>query len=177
MSRSLEDVVRYVAVDPVLGVYTRSVFPYIRDREEEACRRNKLPLSVLFIDVDSLKMVNDMFGHDAGDRLLRTIVSVLTRVLRRADIIVRWGGDEFIVLLHATEKGARVVKERIQRELESVHVELASGDYIKPSVSIGIAGVNMEEGCDIEEAIKRADADMYAEKRRKKQAMGTRYGF
>ena len=164
LAGDLAEILKCVAVDPVLGVYTRSIFPYLKEREEALCRRYNLPLSVLFVDVDNLKSVNDKFGHQAGDKLLKCVADVLRSSVRRADIVIRWGGDEFVILLHATKTGAEKVKKRICENLSKKKVSVDGAEFT-PSVSIGIAEVSS----DLEEAIKLADTRMYFEKRKRKE--------
>lgn len=172
LSADLMEIMQYVAIDPLLRVYTRSVFPHIKQREEELCRRNGLPLSVLFIDMDNLKKINDCYGHEAGDRVLQRLVGVVVSSIRRADLVIRWGGDEFVVLLHSTEQGAIRVKNRILDRLRDtkIHVEEEGiKAEIRPEASIGVAEAVSDDGeIDIEKAIKIADIRMYKEKREKK---------
>jgi len=156
----LERLVRFCLLDPELEVPNRTYFELFGKREMEISRRLEAPLSVLFVDLDGLKKVNDTYGHAAGDCYLAEVAQILKSHTRGSDLVVRWGGDEFVIFLHAELEGALKVKERIKRRCENTWVELGKIRF-KPSVSIGVAEVRG----DLFEAIARADEDMYREKR------------
>jgi diguanylate cyclase (GGDEF)-like protein len=126
------------------------------------------PFSVLMIDSDSLKIVNDTVGHEAGDRLLKLTVQCIQKELRRnpmrpPDIVARYGGDEFLVLLPETPcSNAAGVAERIRRGMESTPIH-ASGQTITATVSIGLA-CYPDHGPDFEAVLEKADHAMYASK-------------
>lgn len=157
-----------VTVDPLTGAFTRVVLDAFLDRELEISRRHDLPLSLLFVDVDNLKQINDNFGHEAGDVVIETVADVLRRSIRRADALFRYGGDEFLILLRATEKGAEKVKERILQNLFLKEV-FCSGRKIPLSISAGVVEVREFSRSGFEEALSVADERMYEEKRAKKK--------
>ena len=104
-------------------------------REIELAKRHKSPLSLLLIDVDDFKIVNDQWGHKAGDKVLKMIVNKLNAVNRQTDLIFRYGGEEFVVLLNETSQaGARVIAERIRSAIETARVEVG-GQKLKITVS------------------------------------------
>lgn len=120
-------------------------------------------LSVLMIDADNLKQVNDSHGHDAGDRLLTLLVRGIERQLRDTDIIARYGGDEFVVLLPETPStGALDVAGRIRNSVANTLLELDGGD-VKVTVSIGIA-TYPGDGHSLDSLVANADAAMYKAK-------------
>ena len=117
------------------------------------------PLSVIMFDLDDFKRVNDTFGHDAGDRVLRKVADIARRGLRDADILVRWGGEEFVVLCpHTPLSGARVVAERLRQMVEE---EFLAAPW-KVTTSFGLA--EKGEGETAEELLKRIDKHMYEAK-------------
>ena len=122
--------------------------------------------SILFLDVDQLKHVNDTYGHLAGDALLREVANALTDAVRGEDVVARYGGDEFVVLLPATSAGpAAVVAQRI-REGISRHRFMAGRQLLAiPGVSLGMATFP-DHGSTAEELLAAADASLYAQKRK-----------
>ena len=98
---------RMVITDPLTGCRNRRFFEEIIGRELQRHRRYGIPMSVLFVDVDRFKAVNDTLGHDAGDRVLREVAAFLLSNIREADYVFRWGGDEFLILLSCAEEEAR----------------------------------------------------------------------
>ncbi|HAS84631.1 MAG TPA: hypothetical protein DCS23_00950 [Candidatus Yonathbacteria bacterium] len=122
--------------------------------------------SILFIDLDGFKEINDTHGHQCGDRALRTFSSLLKQSFREADIISRWGGDEFVVLLPGVnrEKTVKIISV-LQDNLTNVSIPCDDGSYIPLRASIGIASTSeISAPRTLEEMIKRADNEMYTEK-------------
>lgn len=149
--------------DQVTGLPNRSLF---RDRLGHAIARSKrdeTALSAMFLDLDRFKAINDGYGHDVGDQLLKTVGSRLQSVLRETDTVARLGGDEFAILLERTsgEAEARAVAGRILEAMESPI--LCAKDQIVVSTSVGIA-MYPEHGYTVEGLLKSADAAMYEAK-------------
>jgi diguanylate cyclase (GGDEF)-like protein/PAS domain S-box-containing protein len=145
--------------DMLTGLYNRAFF-------EEEIRRldtaRQLPLVVLMGDVNNLKLVNDVFGHHSGDELLITIAQILKESCRTEDIISRWGGDEFTILLPKTgNTEAEAICERIQRRCAEYKV--SGGVQLKPSISLGFS-VKTSMDSDINGVIKTAESYMYNNK-------------
>ena len=106
--------VRRVTFDPLTGALSRRAGAELLDGQFRHSMQNELPLTVAFVDIDRFKQVNDGYGHDTGDRVLRHVARQLQRGLRQGDALVRWGGEEFLVVLAGTDKeGARVVISRL----------------------------------------------------------------
>ena len=106
--------VRRVTFDPLTGALTRRAGAELLEGQFRHSLQNGLPLTVAFVDIDRFKQVNDGYGHDTGDRVLRHVARQLQRGLRQGDALVRWGGEEFLVVLAGTDKeGARVVISRL----------------------------------------------------------------
>ncbi len=152
-----EEQVRYISFhDEVTGLFNRSYF-------EEEIRRidteRELPISIIMSDVNNLKLTNDVFGHDEGDKLLKTIAHILRRACRKNDVIARWGGDEFTVILPRTDPAtAKEVCERI------VQISKGSRDtIIAPSLGTGMA-VKDNKGQNIYRVLRLAEERMYQNK-------------
>ncbi len=149
--------------DELTGVLNMRAFATLSDRVFHQAERYARPFSVLMIDSDSLKSVNDAHGHEMGNRLLRVTVECIRGQLRQTDLVARYGGDEFVVLLPETpSSGAVGVADRIRKSMEAT--ALAShGQTIHATVSIGIAGYP-NHGADFESILEKADRAMYASK-------------
>lgn len=130
------------------------------ERWMDFCRRQELPLSLVFIDVDDLKIVNDKYGHPVGDSVLADLAKMIKNQLRSSDILARWGGDEFVVLLpNVTLEPAIALIERIRNSIrENTFVK-----GISVTCSFGI--VEMKEDSKFETLIKQADKLMYISKK------------
>jgi diguanylate cyclase (GGDEF)-like protein len=153
---------RMVITDPLTGCRNRRFFDEIIGRELQRHRRYGIPMSVLFVDVDRFKAVNDTLGHDAGDRVLREVAAFLLSNIREADYVFRWGGDEFLILLSCGEEEARRRGLTLQTDFArySVAATLPAG----VGLSIGCAEVTTESE-DMMALIKMADERMYENKR------------
>lgn len=167
----LTEVVLEAYTDVVTGLPVRRLFEKMKEREVELARRKSLPLSIIFIDLDNLKMVNDLCGHRTGDRYLKSIADILRTFVRRSDMVFRYGGDEFLILAHTEVCGAEKLVKRILSEIEGLpNFCDRGGTAVRPSVSVGIAEVDVFAGVKgLEEAIELADKRMYADKKRKRE--------
>ncbi|MBK5967036.1 GGDEF domain-containing protein [Thiocystis minor] len=126
--------------------------------------RQKHPLSMLVMDLDRFKTVNDNHGHPVGDRLLCALANTLREVTRASDLCVRIGGDEFVVLLPRTDlSDAMECAERIRRAVAQIAIATATGEQVNASVSIGVA--TYRHGMDLEQLYHQADSALYAAKR------------
>lgn len=135
---------RLVFLDPLTGVYNRRYLQTILEREVEVARRQRAPLSVVMVDIDHFKSVNDRFGHHIGDRVLQQVAKVCGRSVRASDWVCRYGGEEFaIVLPSATFRGASMIAERIRRGVERARFGTEEG--IRLSVSLGVAQLTDED--------------------------------
>jgi diguanylate cyclase (GGDEF)-like protein len=141
----------------------RVLLPRLTEEMERA-QRYVIPLSYLLMDLDHFKQVNDTHGHAAGDRVLREFADRVRALVRRPDVLVRRGGEEFVLIMpHTTEPQARIVAERIRQHLESRPLHGADDLEIPQTVSIGVATWNGRDSA--QELDQRADAAMYEAKR------------
>ncbi len=154
--------------DELTNVLNNRGFTTAAEEVFRQSERYARPFSIMMIDSDSLKTVNDNLGHDAGDRLLRLTVQCIQTELRKSpvrqpDIVARYGGDEFLVLLPETPASGVVgVAERIRKGIESSPI-VARGQSMTATVSIGIA-CYPDHGPDLETILEKADQAMYASK-------------
>lgn len=149
-------------IDEVTGTLTRRAFFEAAERQAERCRHDGSPMSLIILDLDRFKHVNDTLGHTAGDRVLRGFCDTANRVLRPNDVIGRFGGEEIIVVLPNTSiAGGTAVAERI-RVAFATAFEFIEGQPLNATVSAGVA--ELGDGNSLEDALKRADTALYRAK-------------
>jgi len=153
------ELTRLAAIDPLTGLRNRrAIDEYLHDALS-AARRHDRPLSVLVMDVDHFKAINDTLGHHTGDAVLEHVARVLDEALRTEDAIGRWGGEEFLVVLPSTdEDGALRVTERLRRALAQDQPEDARSHGLTVTITIGAAEWRHEE---MDELVRRADSALY----------------
>jgi len=162
--RALSEAERHAKIDALTGVLNRRS---LVERLDAACARARargLPISLLFIDLDHFKEINDSFGHQAGDACLSAIIPPIQAELRQSDVIGRYGGEEFVVILSSADTAAaHPIAQRILERVASVRVE-GYGEPIALTCSIGVATSDML-GVWGEHLIAQADAAVYQAKR------------
>ena len=147
-------------IDHLTGAFNARFFLYLAQREMDRSRRYKHPLTMVYIDLDHFKTVNDQFGHHTGDEVLRAVANTASSQLRVTDVVARLGGDEFAVLLPETDQeDAQVVISKIQRSLLS---EMRKNDW-PVTFSIGVLTCTEIPGT-VGEMIKMSDDLMYSVK-------------
>jgi len=151
--------------DPLTGVLNRYALEELIEREASRSERYAHSVGFLMIDVNRFKEINDRFGHAMGDKVLQAIATVIQANIRDADIVVRYGGDEFLVILPETNGETDVVKERILAEVARRNEKNPLLDF-PVTLAIGSYHWNSESGRSIEEALSEADELMYEDKRR-----------
>ncbi len=156
LARSLNAYTRKLYTDALTGVYNRRYF-------EEEVKKIRGVAGVAVIDMDDFKICNDTYGHSAGDAALATAVHVIQSCIRKTDIVVRYGGDEFVLIL------PEITRETLIRKLNEIQQKIRNtvlSDYSRLQISFSIGGV-LAENENIEDAVKRADKMMYLAKHHK----------
>ena len=159
------DLRQLVITDALTGTRNRRFFDEVIGREMQRHRRYRTPLSIVFIDVDRFKMINDTMGHKTGDRVLREVAAFLLRHIREADYVFRWGGDEFLVLMSCGEP------EAVRRglELQAAFAESPQLEHLPPGVALSIGCVEVPpDAGDIMPFVQVADERMYEDKKRRR---------
>lgn len=163
-AETFEKTKRLTFTDDLTALYNSRFMALYLDRELKRCRRMKSPLSLLFMDLDGFKSVNDTHGHLAGSRTLVEVGAVLEETVRDADILIRYGGDEFVILFPETPlSGGLVIAERIRQVIGSTKFLQSMGIEARVSASIGIAAYP-ESADDVRGLITSADRAMYEAK-------------
>lgn len=162
----LADELRSLATtDPLTGLPNRRQLTGAIEMEISRSQRTGRPLALALLDVDRFKSINDSYGHPAGDAVLRTIADTLRRVIREGDILGRFGGEEFLVLMPGTTGDeARMACERLRAAIAEAPIPLPGGSCIAVTLSAGFARMSGDEYFD--QLISRADAALYEAKSR-----------
>ncbi|WP_300362081.1 GGDEF domain-containing protein [Hydrogenimonas sp.] len=151
-------------LDGLTGLYNRKFLEEFIDKIDNQAKRSHTKYAVMMIDIDFFKHVNDTYGHDIGDKFIKLLGLIIQDHIRASDIAVRYGGEEFLVLLHeSTKEGAVKVAETIRKDF-SKRTIYAKKDRIKKTISIGISFYPESAAISLREAIKFADIALYRAK-------------
>ncbi|MDP2419428.1 MAG: diguanylate cyclase [Hydrogenophaga sp.] len=146
--------------DPLTGLANRRAFRELAERALQHVGRSLKPLSLIMLDIDHFKRVNDTWGHSVGDQVLKAIATVLAKHLRSSDVAARVGGEEFVILLVDTEQGgAHVFAERLRLAIMDIEVEVP-GDRVRVTASFGVAEAVSHE-TKLDEVLECADKALY----------------
>jgi len=147
---------RLANFDILTGIYNRRMFSHCFEKERMRAIRDKQPLSLILCDVDHFKLVNDQYGHNEGDRVLKLIADIFREHMRLSDIYARWGGEEFILLLPNTAlTEARVVAEKLREKIGLI----LYGENHATTASFGVSELHEDELS--QPIIQRADKALY----------------
>ena len=151
-------------IDPLTGVTNRSSLAQTLHTEWDLCHRHQHDLSLMIIDIDHYKAINDQYGHLCGDLILAEVAEQITSCIRDCDIIYRYGGDEFLVLLRETNtKGAEILAERIRSQINN-HQYQYKAHSMNISVSIGLAWNQQQAFKNEIEFLEQTDKALYRAK-------------
>jgi diguanylate cyclase (GGDEF)-like protein len=173
-----QNVERMASIDPLTQQLNRRAFSEVAARELERCRLLGLPAAALLIDLDHFKLINDHYGHPVGDQVLRGFVDRCCERIRKIDVLGRFGGDEFAVLLpRADTSAAAEIAERIRASLEEAPIYTDAGP-IQLSVSIGVTvssstlPPDTSAADDLNALLRRADVALYIAKEAGRNSLG-----
>jgi len=156
--------------DPLTGLINRQVMELILRREFNRALRYETPLAVSFLDLDDFKSLNDRYGHDVGDTVLKYLGTQLVRMSRESDIVTRFAGDEFVIILPGNKRDeAHQMMNRLNQYL-SKNLPVHDGERVRLSVSFGIAHIQDAGVQDSSSLLKRAEERLYEAKRKKKKS-------
>ncbi|WP_298715908.1 sensor domain-containing diguanylate cyclase [uncultured Oceanisphaera sp.] len=158
-----QELTHLAATDPLTGLYNRRAFEERLSQEHALIQRGQSPAALMMMDLDYFKVINDDFGHKAGDRVIEHFAQVCRNVFRQSDLIGRWGGEEFVVLLpDTTESEAWQAAERLHQVLRQTRIEYDEQISLSITVSIGLFSLSKDR--ELEEAMRLADTLLYQAK-------------
>ena len=166
---SMQEMIRKLTVlastDPLTKLYNRRYFSEIAQRFMALAKRDEGSLSVIMLDIDRFKQVNDIYGHQAGDAVLVNLANIIMEFLRNSDVACRFGGEEFVILLPKTSlDDAREIAQKLRKKVEESLVFLPSNGELSYTISLGVASADTQKDSDIDAPLKRADEALYAAK-------------
>lgn len=149
-------------IDPLTGVQNRAAMNTALYREIELAQRHDTPLSLIALDIDHFKLINDRYGHATGDQVLKTVVECISSCIRRSDALYRFGGEEFVLLLNNTHlSGAALLADRIRQKVAE-HAFRSEHENFTLTVSLGVT--QLQPGQDADSLFQAADAALYQAK-------------
>lgn len=163
LGKQLEEARRESSTDPLTGLGNRKLFDLVLPRAMQMFSLGRQPVVLLMIDMDKLKLVNDMYGHQSGDAAIQNLGKALSRTfLRQSDVLCRIGGDEFAAVLHNTDwKMAQTLARRLQEQLSAMPAPHPAMEF-SMGASVGVAQLEIHE--DVDEWVARADQALYKAK-------------
>lgn len=163
LSRYQKRLEEMATTDKLTGLVSRQVLDRLYHQVVKNIKRNHLPLSLVMADIDHFKNVNDTYGHPVGDRVIRAVAIAMKELTRDADVLCRWGGEEFLLLLpDCTLDKAGMVAEQIRRVLEDQQLKVENGDDVSVTMSFGVA--ELREAESQESLVARADEALFKAK-------------
>lgn len=163
-NRLIEQLENLSLHDGLTGVYNRRFLEEYLERSVEECKRYGLVLSVIMVDIDHFKVVNDSYGHQVGDKVLKKFAKRLEGNIRRTDMLARYGGEEFAIVLKNTGvEGAVILAEKLRAAVNEKPFEV-DGHSISLMISLGVAGMKPEGYMDAAQLLREADILLYRAK-------------
>jgi len=152
--------------DPLTGLYNRRYFQDVSQKLINLARRESNDLSVIMLDIDKFKNINDSYGHGVGDIVIKSLATLLQKYSRKSDVIARIGGEEFAILLPNTNKdGALGVASKITEMVSKQKLKVNKSDSLQFTISSGVDCIDVENDLNLDAALNRADSAMYLAKR------------
>jgi len=165
LKEAQEKLKELASVDYMTGLYNRRHFLQVITSLLELAKRNKRDSSLVMIDIDKFKAINDTYGHNVGDKVIIALAELMQKRNRQSDIICRWGGEEFLIFLPETSiEGALIVAQKFREDAEQLCIHVDDTKEVRFSVSLGVTQINSSSDESIEISIDRADKALYSAK-------------
>jgi len=162
------------ARDYMTQLYNRRHFTNTAEHILDLSRRNLTDIAIIMVDIDDFKHVNDTYGHQSGDDTILAVAKAMKEQSRKSDMIARWGGEEFLILLPETDtQGAQIIAEKIRAGVENLKLKTTSQQEFHVTISSGVSKIFIETDVNIEAAIMRADKALYEAKKSGKNRVCT----
>jgi len=153
------------STDAMTKLYNRRYFNEISNNILDKEKKNNSQLSMMIMDIDKFKNINDNYGHTVGDKVISFVADILRKLQRKSDLVCRYGGEEFVMLLPNTSlEDAINVAQRIRKYIENSIINTPKNESFKITISIGVSQVNILNEEDIEASLNRADNALYKAK-------------
>lgn len=157
-----ESIKNAVVTDPLTGLLNRRELTHRFNKEKKASERHGAPFSIIMADIDHFKKINDTYGHNAGDRVLKEVAATLQSSIRSEDICGRWGGEEFLLILPRIDvKGAAMAAEKLRKKISALSTEWEGGNI---RITISLGGCAFIPGQEMEACVAQADQALYRSK-------------
>lgn len=161
----MEELRLLASTDPLTKLYNRRYFYEVSQHIFMLAKREQSDLGVIMLDIDKFKSINDTYGHQVGDEVIKFLASTLQKSLRKSDVACRYGGEEFVILLpHIAEENIKELAEKIRVRVESSSVKLGDEKELKFTISLGCAKLDSINDTSLDMLIHRADEALYEAK-------------
>ena len=165
IQQMMQELKRLAATDPLTRLYNRRHFDENTQPLYQLARREGKPLSLIMLDIDKFKSINDNYGHYIGDQVIIHLAETIKQNQRKSDLSARFGGEEFVMLLPNTDlQGANVLAEKLRKNVQDAVLEISRRQILQYTISLGVAEINVSRGESIVEGIKKADVALYEAK-------------
>ena len=155
---------RLANTDPLSGINNRRAFTNLAGKELARCQQAQDPVSLILFDLDGFKAINDGYGHDAGDTVICEFTNILKSVVHSGDLLARWGGEEFVLMMPDTSvESCAAIADMVRRNVETLEFGTASGASLRLTVSAGVSTAG-PAGESLDDLIRRTDHALYAAK-------------
>jgi diguanylate cyclase (GGDEF)-like protein len=153
------------STDPMTQLYNRRHFTQLSNQTIDLAQRNNQNISLIMLDIDKFKNINDTYGHQIGDEVIMALSSILKQNSRKGDIVCRYGGEEFVIMLpNSNLDSAYRVAEDIREKVEKFHLEIRKNSQLHFTISLGVSELSIEQENSLDIALKNADDALYKAK-------------
>ncbi len=153
------------STDPMTKLYNRRYFSKISEHTLDLSKREKKDLSIIMLDIDKFKKVNDTYGHSVGDEVIIHLANEMRNNQRKSDISARFGGEEFVILLPNTDsEGAKIVAQKLRESVENAKIVYDGTNTLSYTISLGVSQIDLSKNQTIEDGLKESDDALYEAK-------------